>query len=192
MSELSLDEINLLVRCAGGSCGFRDGSVEPLLIRVLTEKGLLRSTGADSSGTKFFDITEEGFKALENHRKSNHPTVETGAQREKANAVPYDLVPYQEITDAFVRVAEFGVKKYAPWNWSKGLSRVQLLCSLLRHSFAYLRGQDRDQETGLLHTDHILWNAVALSHNIHWNLADGRRAEPDRDYKSLAQDNHST
>lgn len=163
---------------------------------TLEQRGLLRAAGADSSGAEFFITTDKGRQALQDYTKATtdtaHPTVETGAQREKANAVPYDLVPYQEITDAFVRVADFGTKKYAPWNWSKGLPRVQLLCSLLRHAFAYLRGQDRDQETGLLHTDHILWNAVVLSHNTHWNLADGRRAEPDRDYKSLAQDNHST
>ena len=83
----------------------------------------------------------------------------------------------------FVRVAEFGAKKYAPWNWSLGLKRVQILCSLLRHAWAYLRGEDRDRESGLLHTDHILWNAAVLSHNVHWELEDGRRAEPPRDYK---------
>lgn len=107
----------------------------------------------------------------------------TGAVREKLGKPPYDLVPFQEMTDAYVRVAEFGAKKYAAWNWSKGLSKVQLCCSLLRHTFAYIRGEDRDHESGLSHGDHILWNAVTLVHNIHWGLADGRRAEPPRDYK---------
>ena len=111
-----------------------------------------------------------------------HPAAASGAQREKLHALPYDLVPFQEITDAYTRVAEFGAKKYAPWNWSKGLSRVQILGSLLRHSFAYLRGQDRDHDSGLLHSDHILWNAAALVHNVHWDLEDGRRAEPPRAY----------
>lgn len=106
-----------------------------------------------------------------------------GAMREKLSVLPYDLVPFQEMTDAFVRVAEFGAVKYAPWNWSKGLKRVQILGSLLRHTFAYLRGEDRDRESGLLHTDHILWNAAVLSHNVHWGLEDGRRAEPPRAYK---------
>lgn len=112
-----------------------------------------------------------------------HPVTQTGAAREKLGHLPYDLVPFQEITDAYVRVAEFGAKKYAPWNWSKGLSRVQLCCSMLRHIFAYIRGEDHDPESGLMHTDHILWNAVTLSHNVHWNLEDGRRPEPERSYK---------
>lgn len=114
---------------------------------------------------------------------TDHPAAKSGAQREKLGTLPYDLIPYQEMTDAFARVAEFGAVKYAPWNWSKGLARVQLLGSLLRHAFAYLRGEDRDKETGLLHTDHILWNAAVLSHNVHWSLEDGRRPEPSRPYK---------
>jgi hypothetical protein len=111
------------------------------------------------------------------------PTTETGAAREKLYVLPYDLVPFQEITDAFTRVAEYGAKKYAPWNWSKGLPRVQILGSLLRHTFAYIRGEERDPESGLLHTDHILWNAAVLCHNVHWNLPDERRVEPEREYK---------
>lgn len=118
-------------------------------------------------------------------RSGGHPEAASGAKREKLNALPYDLIPYQEITDAFARVAEFGAVKYAPWNWSKGLARVQLLGSLLRHTFAYLRGEERDKDSGLLHTDHILWNAAVLAHNVHWNLEDGRRAEPPRAYKEV-------
>jgi hypothetical protein len=118
--------------------------------------------------------------------KHDHPVSGSGAKREKLHVLPYDLVPFQEMTDAFVRVAEFGAHKYEPWNWSKGLPRVQLLGSLLRHAWAYLRGEERDKESGLLHTDHILWNAAVLAHNVHWNLEDGRRVEPQRHYKDAA------
>lgn len=111
-----------------------------------------------------------------------HAQNASGAQREKMNVIPYDLVPFQEITESYVRVAEFGANKYAPWNWSKGIARVQLCCSLLRHVFAYIRGQNNDPDSGLCHADHILWNAAALVHNVHHNLADGRRPEPDRNY----------
>ena len=114
---------------------------------------------------------------------TKHPTTSTGAMREKLNAKPYDLIPFLEFTEAFARVAEHGAEKYEAWNWSKGLSRVQLLGSMLRHSFAYMRGEERDKLSGLLHTDHILWNATVLSHNVHHNLEDGRRVEPVRDYQ---------
>lgn len=117
---------------------------------------------------------------------TDHPATTTGAMREKMHVTPYDLVPFEEITESFARVAEHGAVKYEPWNWSKGLSRVQLIGSLLRHTFAYLRGRDYDDApggSGLLHTDHILWNAAVLCHNVRWGLEDGRRAEPYRGYK---------
>lgn len=113
------------------------------------------------------------------------PTSHTGAAREKLNEIPYDLIPYYEITMSYRRVAEFGAKKYDAWNWTKGLARVQILCSLLNHTFAYLRGKEIDdgpKGSGLSHADHILWNAVALVHNVHHGLEDGRRIEPPRDY----------
>lgn len=122
---------------------------------------------------------------MTNDTDKTMPAATSGALREKLYRVPYDLFPFQEAVEAYCRVAEFGAKKYAPWNWSKGLPRVQILCSLLRHTFAYLRGEERDSDSGLLHTDHIIWNAVALTHNVHWNLEDGRRVEPERDYKDL-------
>lgn len=121
---------------------------------------------------------------------TKHPAAESGAMREKLASIPYDLFPFQETVEAYCRVAEFGAKKYAPWNWSKGLPRVQLICSLLRHTFAYLRGEERDADSGLLHTDHILWNAVTLSHSVYWGLADGRRSEPERAYKKAGEFPH--
>ena len=122
----------------------------------------------------------------------DHPAAASGAKREKLHVLPYDLVPFQEMTEAYVRVAEFGSKKYEPWNWSKGLSRVQILGSLLRHTFAYLRGEETDKDSGLSHTDHIIWNAVALGHNIRWNLEDGRRVEPPRAYKHPPAEDDAT
>jgi len=131
------------------------------------------------------DFTEDPKSPTSEGEEKKFAKTSTGASREKLGAIPYDLVPFQEMTDAFTRVAEFGAKKYAVWNWSLGLARVQLCCSMLRHTFAYIRGEDRDPESGLLHTDHILWNAAVLSHNVHWDLADERRVEPPREYKNL-------
>ena len=138
----------------------------------------------DASFTEDFDrgVADKAAGKERWSIRPQHPAAGSGAQREKLAAQPYDLVPFQEMTEAYARVAEFGAKKCAPWNWSKGLPRVQLLGSLLRHAFAYLRGEDRDKETGLLHTDHILWNAAALAHNVHHGLEDDRRKEPLRQY----------
>jgi hypothetical protein len=97
--------------------------------------------------------------------KNQHPAHTTGARREKLESPSYDLVPYQEITAAFVPVAEHGARKYSPWNWVKGLPRRQILSSMARHVFARLRGEMVDPDSGLPHSYHILWNATALVHH---------------------------
>jgi hypothetical protein len=52
------------------------------------------------------------------------------------------------------KVLTFGARKYAAHNWRKGISRSRLLGAAFRHPFAYLRGEDCDAETGLLHLYH--------------------------------------
>lgn len=108
-------------------------------------------------------------------------THSSGAQREKLE-VRYDLFPIEGI-EAFSRVAEFGAKKYAPWNWSAGLPRMQIAASLIRHLFAYMRGEDKDRDSGLSHIDHVVWNACALAHHEAHGIEDDRRPEPEREYR---------
>ena len=52
-------------------------------------------------------------------------------------------------------VLGFGAKKYAAHNWRGGLSYTRLLGAALRHTFAILRGEDNDPESGLPHVDHL-------------------------------------
>ena len=110
------------------------------------------------------------------------PSNENGAQREKMFEAHYGLFPFAEVVPAYSRVAHFGAKKYAPWNWTKGLGRLQIIGSMFRHSWAYMRGEDLDPESGLSHVDHILWNACALAHAEHHGIGDDRTIEPSRDY----------
>lgn len=42
------------------------------------------------------------------------PAATSGAKREKLHALPYDLIPFQEIEAAYARPAEFGSIKYEP------------------------------------------------------------------------------
>ena len=52
------------------------------------------------------------------------------------------------------QVLTFGASKYHAHNWRYGLKRSRLLGACLRHVFAYLGGEDKDPETGLLHLYH--------------------------------------
>lgn len=72
-----------------------------------------------------------------------------------------DLIPPDALL-ALGDVFRVGAEKYEPRNWEKGMSWGSMLASMLRHTFLFMAGQDKDAETGLLHTQHIAWNALAL------------------------------
>lgn len=72
-----------------------------------------------------------------------------------------DLVPPSAIT-GIAEVLGFGAQKYAPNNWKKGMAWSKVSSSLQRHLLAFLEGEDRDKESGLLHIDHVLCNAAFL------------------------------
>lgn len=58
-------------------------------------------------------------------------------------------------TQAIVGVLVFGVKKYSAWGWRKVVGwRWRYVAALLRHVFAYARGEARDPETGEHHLAH--------------------------------------
>jgi len=63
-----------------------------------------------------------------------------------------------------VKVLMFGATKYSAWNWTKGLKYTEICESLLRHTHAFLEGEDDDPESKLEHVGHILCNAMFLSY----------------------------
>lgn len=73
----------------------------------------------------------------------------------------YDLIPPEGI-EALAQVYTAGAVKYAPRNWEKGMTYTRCFASLMRHAWAWMRGQDNDQETGLPHMAHVAWNALAI------------------------------
>jgi hypothetical protein len=59
-------------------------------------------------------------------------------------------------------VGTFGARKYGPMNWTKGLHWSRLQDAMLRHYREFVKGNDLDSESRLLHTAHMAWNALAL------------------------------
>lgn len=62
------------------------------------------------------------------------------------------------------KVLTFGARKYSARNWEHGISWTRCIGALLRHTFAYLRGETKDPETGLSHMAHALCEAMFLVH----------------------------
>jgi hypothetical protein len=61
------------------------------------------------------------------------------------------------------RVFEYGQRKYAPWNWAKGMAWSVPIACIARHAVMSLRGQQVDPESGYVHEGHILCNLVMLA-----------------------------
>lgn len=81
--------------------------------------------------------------------------------RANSGKIRYDLLP-PDFMDELAKVYTMGAVKYAPRNWEKGFPWMECFGSLLRHAFAWARGEDRDEESGLLHMAHVAWNAIAI------------------------------
>jgi hypothetical protein len=54
------------------------------------------------------------------------------------------------------KVLTFGAKKYAAHNWRGGMKWSRVLSAAFRHLYAWMRGEDKDPETGLSHLAHCM------------------------------------
>ena len=101
----------------------------------------------------------------------------TGAMRFNDKKPRMSLID-ADAMEGLAKVLTFGAEKYDAHNWRKGLFYSNLLDSMLRHVAAIQRGEDYDLESGQLHVDHIMCNAMFLSHYQHTG-----RTELDDRYK---------
>jgi hypothetical protein len=75
----------------------------------------------------------------------------------------YSLLP-MHLLEGTARVFMYGSKKYAPFNWVKGMAWTVPYACALRHLFAWFRGEDVDAESGQSHLDHVICNLLMLKH----------------------------
>jgi len=81
--------------------------------------------------------------------------------KKDAGKLRLDLIPVDAMEE-LSKVYAFGAKKYAEHSWESGIMLSRVYAALLRHLFAWWRGEDTDPESGLSHLAHVVWNAVAL------------------------------
>lgn len=79
--------------------------------------------------------------------------------------VKWSLVDFDCFED-MVKVLEFGAKKYAAWNWKKGLKITEVMESLQRHQNAIAKGENLDPESKLPHIGHLQCNAMFLAYML--------------------------
>ncbi len=66
-----------------------------------------------------------------------------------------DLLSASAIEEV-AKVLTYGAKKYTAHNWRLGMAWSRLLGASIRHVFAFMRGEDRDPETGFCHLAHAM------------------------------------
>lgn len=81
--------------------------------------------------------------------------VPTEGRKDDGGKPRYDLIP-PEWLDGPAQVLTYGAAKYAPRNWEKGMRWGRPFAALMRHLWAWWRGEKADPETGYSH----LWHAA--------------------------------
>jgi hypothetical protein len=112
----------------------------------------------------------------------------TSFQHNKINHMaPSDKVLLLEalknIPDALrsaARVFTYGEKKYARYNWMKGMAWNIPIACIGRHALAILEGEENDPESGESHYGHIACNIIMLLHFLeHYPEGDDRPCKPE-------------
>lgn len=83
-----------------------------------------------------------------------------GTKNDQGKA-PIHLIPVEAII-GMSHALGFGANKYGEYNFREGLEYTRLIDSLMRHTLAYLAGEENDPESGLPHTWHIGANFAML------------------------------
>jgi hypothetical protein len=73
----------------------------------------------------------------------------------------YDLLPPYALHQV-VQAYTVGAEKYADNNWKKGLRFSRMFGSLLRHAFAWWRGETFDKDNGQHHLAAVAFCAMGL------------------------------
>lgn len=98
-------------------------------------------------------IEEAALRAELKEDEMSQPRLE--GRKDDQGKAPYHLLA-PEYLDAAAQVLAFGAAKYAPRNWEKGMDWSRPFSALMRHMWAWWRGETKDPETGFSH----LWHAA--------------------------------
>lgn len=104
---------------------------------------------------------------LHDYRLSNAMTCLGTFQETRDPAALYQA--FQDLDDYWndcANVFTFGKKKYAAWNWAKGMAWSIPLACAARHLKAVIEGEHHDPESKYSHIGHVFCNIVMLLHYI--------------------------
>lgn len=85
---------------------------------------------------------------------------DTGGEK-GAKLARYDLIPAYPL-DVVATHYGIGASKYADRNWERGYRWSLSFAAMMRHAWAFWRGEDIDLETGSPHLAAVIFHAMAL------------------------------
>jgi hypothetical protein len=95
---------------------------------------------------------------------SNTTVTETDLKegyKADAGKARFDLLPWEAVEEV-AKVYTFGAIKYDDNNWRKGMRYGRVLAATMRHLVAFVKGENIDKETGLLHVAHAAFGCLTL------------------------------
>jgi len=94
----------------------------------------------------------------------------------------YDLIPADALEE-LAKVYTMGSKKYTDNNWRLGMKWSKIFGALMRHSWSWFSGQDKDYESGLHPLAHAAWCCFTLINYSKTKKEFDNRVKNDEDEK---------
>lgn len=78
-----------------------------------------------------------------------------------AGKARFDLIPPRPLEEV-ARLYGLGAAKYGDRNWELGIGFGRLFAAMMRHAWAWWRGEQHDPEDGQHHLAAVAWAALCL------------------------------
>ena len=99
----------------------------------------------------------------------------TEGRKDDSGKLRFDLIPPRALEE-LARVYSIGAAKYEDRNWEKGIKWGRVFAAMMRHGWAWWRGETHDPVDGQHHLSSVAWCAFALMEfeRIHPEMDDRR------------------
>lgn len=129
----------------------------PQASQTIIEKRLMESDliGGNAVNSLELELNNKG----ENLLREVKPQL-TGVKYDN-NKPDVSLLPPEALLE-IAKVFDFGKGKYSAHNWRGGFVWTRISSAVLRHIYAWLKGEDKDPESGLSHLAHAACGLMFL------------------------------
>ena len=84
-----------------------------------------------------------------------------GGRKDDLGKLRFDLIPVRPL-EQLAEIYTYGAVKYDDNNWREGMSWGRVFGAIMRHCWAFWRGEDNDPESGLSHMAHAAFGCFTL------------------------------